>query len=161
MREPEAPVHFSIEERPQVPWLSVLLAGAGVAPFALLTAGLWLSPPEYGPAWLGWLVDWGGAILAFLAGVRRGLAFRTPGGERPLQIATVVWLYVLAALALVWPHNVWRIGFLLAGYASLAIADPLAARRQEAPLFFTRLRPVQMLVPVACLAAAELWLARH
>ena len=157
----DAPVHFSIDEQPAVPVLGLLMGGVAMVPFVLLAAGLWLSPPEWSAAWLAWLIDWGGAILAFLAGVRRGLSFRTPGGERATQIVTTVWLYVLAALALMWPATPWRLGFLLAGYASLAIMDPLAAHRQEAPLFFARLRPVQMLVPIACLAAALLWVYRH
>ena len=161
MQDAEAPVRFTIEERPDVPVLGLLMGGAAMVPFVLLVGALWASPAAWSAAWLGWLVDWGGPILAFLAGVRRGLSFRTPGGERAAQIVTTVWLYVLAALALMWPVAAWRVGFLLAGYASLAVMDPLAARRQEAPLFFARLRPLQMLVPLICLGAAELWLYRH
>lgn len=48
---------------------------------------------------------------------------------------------------------------LLAGYVSLAVLDPWAARQGEAPPFFARLRPAQMAIPVACLAAL-LWLVR-
>ena len=161
MRKADAPMRFAVEERPDIPVLGLLMGGAAMVPFVLLVAGLWLSPVEFSPAWLAWIADWGGAILAFLAGVRRGLSFRTPGGERATQIITVIWLYGLAILALVSHAPGWRIGFLLAGYASLAIMDPLAAQRQEAPLFFARLRPLQMLVPIACLAATELWLHRH
>lgn len=42
---------------------------------------------------------------------------------------------------------------LLIGYLRLAILDPLAARRGEVPLFFHRLRPVQMLIPIVAVLA--------
>ena len=103
------------------------------------------------------LVRWGAAILAFLAGVRRGLSFRTPGGERPAQIMTVIYLYLLAIGALLVPLPM-ALALLVMGFVSLGILDPGAARRQEAPLFFARLRPLQMAVPVCSLAAAGLLL---
>ncbi len=37
------------------------------------------------------------------------------------------------------------------GYLSLQVLDPIAARKLEAPLYFARLRPAQMAVPVVCL----------
>ena len=40
---------------------------------------------------------------------------------------------------------------LLLGYLGLEILDPIAARKLEAPLYFARLRPAQMAIPVACL----------
>ena len=40
---------------------------------------------------------------------------------------------------------------LLVGYLGLEILDPIAARKLEAPLFFARLRPAQMAIPIACL----------
>ncbi len=40
---------------------------------------------------------------------------------------------------------------LLAGYASLIVFDVRAARKLEAPPYFARLRPVQMLIPIASL----------
>jgi hypothetical protein len=40
---------------------------------------------------------------------------------------------------------------LLAGYASLIVFDARAARRLEVPPYFARLRPVQMLIPIASL----------
>ena len=46
------------------------------------------------------------------------------------------------------------------GYGTMALADPVAARRHEVPAYFRRLRPVQMMVPVVSLAvlAAFLWM---
>ena len=40
---------------------------------------------------------------------------------------------------------------LLLGYRSLEGFDPMAARKLEAPLYFARLRPAQMAIPVVCL----------
>ena len=99
--------------------------------------------------------------MAFLAGVRRGLSFRTPGGARPAQIATVFWLFLLAIASLVVPSRLLGLGLLATGFASLAVLDPSAARQQEAPLFFARLRPIQMAIPVTALAVAWLWAVRH
>ena len=44
----------------------------------------------------------------------------------------------------------------------MAVLDPLAASHGEAPRYFARLRPVQLLIPVASLAVL-LWrvLASH
>jgi hypothetical protein len=40
---------------------------------------------------------------------------------------------------------------LLAGYASLIVFDARAARRLKAPPYYTRLRPVQMVITIASL----------
>ncbi len=156
-----APVRFTIEERPEVPVLGLLLGGVAMVPFALLAGLLWLGPAVWAPAALRWLVCWGAAILAFLSGVRRGLSFRTPGGERAVQIATMAWLYLLAIAALLVTAPVVALALLMAGFLSIAVLDPAAARRQEAPLFFARLRPVQMTVPLAGLAASAAWVLMH
>ena len=156
-----APVVFTIEERPEVPVLGLLLGGSAMVPFVLLAGALWLAPAAWAPTALRWLIDWGASILAFLAGVRRGLSFRTPGGERPIQITTMAWLYLLAIAALLVTGPGASMALLAIGFLSIAVLDPAAARRQEAPLFFARLRPVQMTVPVLALAAAGLWVWRH
>ncbi len=158
-RDGDAANRFTVTERSEVPVLGLLLGGSAMVPFALFSVALWLLPASRAHTVLGWLLVWGGAILAFLAGVRRGLSFRTPGGERPAQIATMLWLYLLAIGALLIPWTALQLGLLGAGYLSLAILDPAAARRQEAPLFFVRLRPAQMAVPLAALGVAALWLA--
>ncbi len=45
---------------------------------------------------------------------------------------------------------------LLSGFVLLGIGDTRAARRGEAPRYFARLRPVQLLVPLASLSVL-LW----
>ena len=64
----------------------------------------------------------------------------------------MLWLFVLGAAALLspWPEAALVLEFL--GYATMAVLDPASARRDEVPRYFARLRPLQMLVPLACLA---------
>ncbi|MET3691092.1 hypothetical protein ABID43_000611 [Methylobacterium goesingense] len=42
---------------------------------------------------------------------------------------------------------------LLVGFTAIAVLDPIAARRGKAPLFFARLRPVQIPIALVSLAA--------
>lgn len=144
-------VAFRIDESAQVPVLGLLLGSGAMVPFVLGAAAAWTGPEQASAVRL--TIVWGGAVLAFLAGVRRGLSFRTPGGERPAQLGTMLALFVLALAALVVPWPVVSVILLMVGYGVIAVADPIAARRREVPLFFARLRPVQMVVPVACLGA--------
>jgi hypothetical protein len=44
-------------------------------------------------------------------------------------------------------------GLVALAFVALMVLDPLAARRDEAPAFFARLRPVQLAIPVASLIA--------
>ena len=94
---------------------------------------------------------WAGAVLCFLSGVRRGLAFRQPGGSTAAQVASMFSLFVLGAGSLLAPRRVPALVLLLLGYGSEIVLDPAAARRGEAPRYFARLRPAQLLVPIASL----------
>jgi hypothetical protein len=151
-----AHVAFQIEESAQIPALGKIFGWAAMLPFADGAIAVWLLP-DAAPA-VALTILWGGAVLLFLAGVRRGLSFRTPGGEDAAQIATMLGWFLLALAALVSPLPAALLVLLIAGYVSAAVLDPLAARRREAPLFFARLRPVQMLVPIASLGAVLLHL---
>jgi hypothetical protein len=146
-------VEFRAVEPRRTPALELVLGHGATVPFALGAAAAWLFDPDLATLAERLTVVWGGAVLAFFSGVRRGLSFRNPGGETAAQVAASLWLFALgfAALAVPWP--VAALALLLAGYLSVAALDPWAARRGEAPPFFARLRPVQMAVPVASLAA--------
>ncbi len=138
---------FAVREPAHTPPLSLLLAFSAMLPIAAGALLAWLPFP-FGPLAESGAVLWAGAILCFLAGLRRGVSFRTPGGPKVAQIATMLWLFVLGVGALATlTLGVARV-LLLLGYVSLAVLDPLAARRGEAPLFFERLRPVQMAIPI-------------
>lgn len=148
---PHPKVAFRVEETPETPWLGLIFGSAAMVPFAIGAVCAWVLPDSVPVARL--TAIWGGAVLAFLAGVRRGLSFRTPNGADFAQMATMLWLFVLALAALVSPWPILSLALLIVGYASIAVLDPAAATRREAPLFFRRLRPVQMLVPVIGLGA--------
>ncbi len=139
-----------------VPWLSVVFGYGPMLPFVGGAALVWLLPPKASEAVFGLTLLWGCAILTFLSGVRRGVSFRTEGGARATQIVTMLGLFLLGFGALV----AFALGFVVAalvllmiGYTTIAVLDPIAARRGEAPLFFERLRPFQMPLAVLGLGA--------
>jgi hypothetical protein len=99
---------------------------------------------------------WGCAILLFLSGVRRGLSFRTEGGPTWVQIATMLGLFLLGfgGLVLLFLGALRpALALLIVGFTGVAILDPIAARRGEAPLFFARLRPFQIPIAIVSLCA--------
>ena len=95
---------------------------------------------------------WGAVILIFLAGVRRGLSFFTADGPRPIQIVTMVWLFLLGLAGLALPPQ-FAFPALTVGYGSVALLDPPAARRGEVPQHFARLRPPQMGIAIVSFVA--------
>ncbi len=97
-------------------------------------------------------VAWAGALLCFFAGVNRGLSFRQPGGPALAQIGTMLWLFAVGVASLLSPWPWMSLILQLTGFASMAVLDPAAARHGEAPRYFARLRPVQLVVPLASLA---------
>lgn len=147
----------SVDDDPRIPALSIVLGYGPIMPIVIAALATWLAPHPWPFVATSLGVLWSAAILIFLAGVRRGLAFRTPGGERPVQIATMIWLFVLGIAAFVVPTAVVSLAILVLGYLSVAILDPLAARREEVPAHFARLRPVQMGIAVASQVAMLVW----
>jgi hypothetical protein len=149
---------FEVDEDPEIPSLSILFGWGPMVPFVLGAVAVWVMHPNMLAVRL--TVLWGGAILVFLAGVRRGLSFRTPNSPRWQQIATMIWLFCLGVCALATSDQPsLAIPLLFSGFTSVALLDPIAAERGEVPLFFARLRPLQMLVPIIslCAIAARLW----
>ena len=147
---------FTVTEHPQVPWLSVVLGYGPMFPLVAGAAGSWLTSGAFRHLLATLTVLWASSILAFLSGVRRGLSFRTEGGPTVAQIVTMFCLFVLALLAFSAERfglSAIALALLLMGYLALLVADPIAARRGEAPEFFARLRPPQLTIAVLSLAA--------
>ena len=147
---------FTLTEPAETPWLGLFFGYVAMVPFVIGTLVFALAPEPWRGAALAITLFWGCAILTFLAGVRRGVSFRTPGGVTAAQIVTMLWLFCLGFVALVLTAialPIWAAGLLVIGYLSLEILDPIAARKLEAPLYFARLRPIQMAIPVLCLLA--------
>lgn len=147
---------ITVTEHSEVPLLAVVFGYGPMVPFVVGAAAAWLWRGETGEALLVLTILWGCAILLFLSGVRRGVSFRTEGGETLAQIATMLGLFGLGFLALV-AAFVGRYSaaliLLMVGFAAIALLDPLAARRGEAPLFMARLRPLQMPIAILSLGA--------
>ncbi|MCQ8241740.1 DUF3429 domain-containing protein [Rhizosaccharibacter radicis] len=141
---------FTITEHAAVPWDGLLLAWAAMVPLIAGTVGIWLLPTDR-LVWLarGATLLWGGALLVFFAGVRRGLSFRTPGGPQVAQLATMLWLFCLGIAVLVLLPTPLAPVLMLVGFGVLAVLDLVAADHAQAPLYFLRLRPLQMVVPIA------------
>lgn len=142
---------------PRVPVLSLVFGYGAMVPILIGAAIVWLAPFPWPAVATSLTVLWAGAILIFLAGVRRGLAFRTPGGERASQMVTMGWLFAVGVAAFLFRTPVGALSALILGYASIAVLDPIAARREEAPLHFATLRPRQMLVALIGLVALLAW----
>ncbi|SFV14994.1 Protein of unknown function [Methylobacterium sp. 174MFSha1.1] len=154
---------LTIHESRAVPWLSVALGFGPMLPFVAGAAASWTLGGEPGEAAVTLTLLWACAILLFFSGVRRGVSFRTEGGATVMQITTMLALFVLgfgALLAVALSRTGLAAGLLIAGYGAVALLDPVAARRGEAPLFFARLRPVQMPLAIASLAAILVLVAR-
>lgn len=133
------------------PPLSLVLAYAGVAPIVAGAALSRVLPPPASRLVAGLATGWAGAILCFLGGVRRGLAFRQPGGTTVSEAGAMLTVFSAGAGGTLLPHGRAPIGLLLGGYVLLALLDRHAAHEGEAPRYFARLRP-----PQSALAAVSL-----
>ena len=140
---------ITVVERPEVSRLSIVL---GFGPASLIVAGAVTALVASGDGRtfaLRLTTIYSAAILTFLAGVRRGLSFRTESGPTLAQLATVFAFFTLALVALfgtITDHLRIAASALVAGFAIAMVVDPVAATRGEAPLFFRRLRPLQMAI---------------
>jgi hypothetical protein len=157
MRDDAAGRTITAYEPRETPWLSVVFGFGPMLPFAAGAASAWLLGGDPRELALTLTILWGCAILLFLSGVRRGVSFRTEGGPTVLQIATMLGLFCLGFAALLATTFGWTntaLALLIAGYGLIAVLDPIAAARGEAPLFFARLRPLQ--IPIAILSLGAL-----
>jgi hypothetical protein len=136
------------DPKTRTPPISVFLASIAMVPIASGAVGAWLFRSR---VMTHLTTTWCGAILCFFAGVKRGLAFRQPGGPTTGQLGAMFATFLPGVLALLLPWRLGSILLLLLGYGSEAVLGPVAAERGEAPRFFERLRPVQMIVPIASL----------
>ena len=92
---------ISVTERAAIPAMSLLLGYGPVLLIVVGTVASWAVDGSRRAFFAHLTIIWAATILAFLAGVRRGLSFRTRGGPAPAQIATMMVFFTLALLALV------------------------------------------------------------
>lgn len=147
------PIRSGDDRDPRVPWLSIVFGYGPMLPIVAAAIVAWVMPHAWPFVAASLAVWWAGAIVLFLAGVRRGLAFRTAGGENVPQMATMLWLFVVGLAAFVVQTQASALALCLVGFVSIAILDPIAARRGEAPAHFAHLRPPQMAIGALALAA--------
>jgi hypothetical protein len=130
----------------------LLLGSAAVAPLALAAGAVWLTPPMIAEQLSIAAIGWSGALLAFLAGVRRGLTFSEAGGAAWREIATMLFVFA-PGVATLWRHaGAAAIGLAMLGFIAVIAFDVRAARRLQAPPYFRLFRPLQMAAALAALA---------
>jgi hypothetical protein len=146
---------IEVTEGNAIPRLDILFGFGPTLPFVAGAAAAWWLPQPSRMIALQMVALWGSAILLFLSGVRRGLSFRTEGGPTSAQMATMLALFCMglgAIAALLIDALLVALIALLAGFGAVFVLDPIAARRGEAPLYFSRLRRLQ--IPIILLALA-------
>jgi hypothetical protein len=145
----------------RIPWLDVVFGFGPMVPIAAGAVAVWWlrgQPLDYLLNLL--TLFYSGSILCFLAGVHRGVSFRTEGGPRLSQMVTMLLLYGLGAgslFAAILGSPVVGLSMLILGYALVAVLDPLEARTGAVPLAHARLRPLQMPIAIVSLAVL-LWI---
>jgi hypothetical protein len=109
-----------------------LLGSAAIAPIVGGAAAALLAQGALRSSLLHLTLVWSSAVLCFLAGVRRGLSFATPGGATAGEIASALFLFALGLPALFLPAPTVPLVLLIVGYASTGLLDARAARRGAA-----------------------------
>lgn len=120
--------------------LDVALGLAAIVPIVILDWAAAQAQGEALAAVRAAATIWGGCLLAFLAGVRRGLIFSEAGGARAGEIASFLGVFAVALVMLLFRSP--TLGAL--GLAVVGVLDRVAARRGQAPRSFRLLRPLQM-----------------
>lgn len=145
-----------IEDDGTMPRLPLFLGLAGLVPFVALALAI-----ATGSGWrLGitmmasMLAQYAAVILAFLGGIRWGLALRLPVGLRRSTLFVLSVIPALTgwfALALKRPFD---LAVLALALLSLGLADQALSRDGTAPAWFGRLRLILTFVAVLSLAVA-------
>lgn len=133
--------------------LDRLLGWGAVAPLAAGALCAWLASGNWRAAAMSVTIIWGGAVLAFQAGVGRGLALGRGAAPSARRLALMLWLFGLAAGSMITLQPLTSLGLLIAGYLSLLLTlrsdtttDPHGWRPPGH-------RPIQNLLAVVSLAS--------
>ncbi len=150
-------------DRAKIPLDSLVFGYGPMAPFVVAAIGAWTLPPPCPELATRLAIIWGGVILVFVAGVRRGYGFGEPEASTAHEIATMIIYVVLGGLSLVCASISRSAVALLTqilGYVMVPIFDRRAAFTGDAPPHFARLRIPQMAIAVAAMSAllCRLWL---
>jgi hypothetical protein len=124
---------------------------AAMVPLVACAVAVWFVPAIPASLARRLAVIWGGCLLAFFGGVRRGLTFSEAGGGQAGEIVTMLGLFALAIAALILGNPL--IGAV--GLAGVGVLDAMAARRGQVPRYFLALRPPQMAVAAVALVLVK------
>ncbi len=142
-----------MDQRTHIPKDSIIFGYGPMLPLIAAGIGAWALPAVWGMLVVRLAIVWGALILSFIGGVRRGFGFATPRASTAIEIAAAVAYVTIAGLALVVPFAPTALALLAVGYALAALLDRRAALAGNAPAHFARLRPPQLLLGCAGLAA--------
>jgi len=146
-----------MNQRARIPTASIVFGYGPMLPLVAAGVGAWVLASGWGLIAVRLAIVWGALILSFIGGVRRGYGFATPRASTPVEIVAAVGYVTIAGLALVVPFVSTSLALLAAGYALAALLDRRAALAGNAPAHFARLRPPQLLLGCAGLAACWAW----
>ena len=140
----------------RIPTDSLIFGYGPMLPLVAAALATWLLPVPWPQAAARLAVVWGALILSFIGGVRRGFGFATPQASTTAELVAAVAYVTIAGLALLVQPPGRALLLLAAGYVLAALLDRRAALRGDAPRHFARLRPPQLLIGAAGLAACAL-----
>jgi hypothetical protein len=144
---------MSDPDSPVIPTDSLVFGYGPMLPLLAAGAGVWLLPAPWPQIAIRLAVIWAALILSFIGGVRRGFGFARPAASTASEMIAAIAYVTLAGLALLVPWPSQALLLLCLGYVLAALLDRRAAVRGDAPRHFARLRPPQLLLGAAGLAA--------
>ncbi len=145
------------------PQIDRLFAYGAMLPLIAGALALWFAPEAQSFLALNLTLFWGASVLLFIAGVRRGASLSQTGSAAIAEIVAMLGLFlagVASLVATIWAFPLVAALLQIAGFAGLAILDRVAAPNDDGPLPVERLRPLQICVPIAVLAAVAIWIWR-
>lgn len=137
-----------------VPRLPALLGYAGLIPFVVLSAALWLTPASYQVLVNQALLLYASLILAFMGAVHWGLAMLQSDLDDQRQLVFSVIPALVAWLALFLPE-ILNYSVLIIAFALLCLFDTRMSKTGRAPSWYPRLRSPLTAIVVASLMVAQ------
>lgn len=142
--------------RAPIPFSSLVFGYGPVTPFVAAALGAWTMAAPWPGIATRLAIIWGGIILVFLAGVRRGYGFGDPKASTFREIATMVVYVFLGGLSLVFAsvqQPTLAVMCQVVGFFLVTLMDRRAAFTGDAPPYFARLRAPQMAIVLTALVA--------
>ncbi len=142
--------------RAPIPLASLVFGYGPVAPFVAAALGAWTMAAPWPEIATGLAIIWGGIILVFLGGVRRGYGFGDPKASTFREIATMLVYVSLGGLSLVFAsiqQPTLAVICQVVGFFLVPVMDRSAAFTGDAPPYFARLRAPQMAIVLTALVA--------